>query len=78
MKRDKENPVNVKEQVPAIEPPCPDCEAVRAASGNTQQWCAQHTKPVHGHTYGYEREHRFATHDSSVIPTGIGDPARGR
>jgi hypothetical protein len=65
-----------KDEVPAIEPPCSDCELVRAQSGGTQEWCARHTKPVHGHAYGYQREHKFSTHDSSVIPTGTSEPFR--
>ena len=66
------------DQVPAIEPPCKDCEMVRAQSGNTQQWCSRHARHhVHGHAYGYEREHHLAQHDSNVVPTGT-DPSSSR
>ena len=63
------------EKVPAIEPPCPDCESVRRLSGNTQAWCAHHAEHhVHGHAYHYERELPLAQHDSAVSPTGVDGP----
>ena len=59
-------------QVPAIEPPCPDCVSARAASGGTEWWCARHAHHAkRPHTFSYRRELPFATHDSEVIPTGI-------
>jgi nucleotide-binding universal stress UspA family protein len=68
-------PTVPKVHQPAIEPPCPDCLAARAASHGAQWWCARHgTAGLHGasgHRYSYQRELPFASHDSSVIPTGI-------
>jgi nucleotide-binding universal stress UspA family protein len=59
-------------QEPVIEPPCPQCLETRAASGGKQWWCERHTHAAqHGHTYSYQREIPFASHDSSVSPTGI-------
>jgi nucleotide-binding universal stress UspA family protein len=57
---------------PAIEPPCPQCVQTRIASGGKQWWCERHTHAASlGHTYSYQREIPFSTHDSSVSPTGI-------
>jgi hypothetical protein len=67
-----------RERTPQIEPPCPDCEAVRRQSGNTQSWCAQHAAHhARGHAYHYERELPLAQHDSNnVSPTGVDGPNR--
>lgn len=57
---------------PTIEPPCPQCLATRAASGGKQWWCERHAhEAVGGHTYSYQRELPFATHDSAISPTGV-------
>jgi len=42
--------------VPEIEPPCPDCVAVRRASAGAQVWCARH------------REHHPVAHTYSEVP----------
>jgi nucleotide-binding universal stress UspA family protein len=57
---------------PAIEPPCPQCVQARAASGGKQWWCDRHSHEANqAHTYSYQRELPFASHDSSVSPTGV-------
>ncbi len=60
---------------PVIEPPCPDCVRTRAATHGAQWWCARHTSGgpsgLRPHSYSYQREIPFATHDSEVVPTGI-------
>jgi nucleotide-binding universal stress UspA family protein len=57
---------------PAIEPACPECLRVRAASHGAQWWCDRHTHHAkHAHTYSYQREWPFATVDGSVFPTGV-------
>ena len=41
-----------------IEPPCPECEAKRAASGGAELWCERHAAHhVRAHHYGYAEEH---------------------
>jgi hypothetical protein len=64
---------NPEKHEPTIEPPCQDCVRLHAASGGSQWWCERHSQRVAGgHVYSYQRELPFATHDSEVIPTGIG------
>jgi endonuclease/exonuclease/phosphatase family metal-dependent hydrolase len=59
--------------LPEIEPPCPACAMARAQSHGQIWWCAAHRTHRHAaHQYRYRREHALATHDSNVIPTGIG------
>jgi nucleotide-binding universal stress UspA family protein len=56
---------------PVIEPPCPDCLAMRAQTSGSW-WCERHSHHAKaGHTFSYRRELPFAIHDSEVIPTGI-------
>jgi nucleotide-binding universal stress UspA family protein len=67
-------PVEPRVHPAAIEPPCPECLATRKRTNGREWWCARHTAPggtALGHTYSYQRELPFATHDSEVIPTGI-------
>jgi nucleotide-binding universal stress UspA family protein len=65
-------PPEQEPHVPAIEPPCPDCVAARAKSGGTDWWCERHAHHAKAaHSFSYQRELPFATHDSEVIPTGI-------
>ncbi len=57
---------------PAIEPPCPDCLRARASSHGANWWCERHAHHAQrAHTFSYQREIPFASHDSEVIPTGI-------
>ncbi len=57
---------------PAIEPSCPECLRVRAASRGAAWWCERHAHHAkQAHTFSYQRELPFASHDSEVIPTGI-------
>jgi nucleotide-binding universal stress UspA family protein len=57
---------------PVIEPACPDWLRARAASGGAEWWCPRHQEHAKlAHTYSYQRDVPFATHDSAVIPTGI-------
>lgn len=68
-------PVEPLVHQPAIEPACPDCLRARASSGGRQWWCARHTShgaTGTGHVYSYQRELPFASHDSEVVPTGVG------
>jgi nucleotide-binding universal stress UspA family protein len=57
---------------PAIEPPCHECLRARATSGGKSWWCDRHSQHAkRAHTFSYQRELPFASHDSEVIPTGI-------
>lgn len=57
---------------PMIEPPCADCVAQRFASHGDQWWCARHAEhALAAHTFSYQRELPFATHDSQLGPTGV-------
>jgi nucleotide-binding universal stress UspA family protein len=57
---------------PAIEPPCPQCLEARRASGGQQWWCERHAHAAKsGHTYSYQREFPFSSHDSAISPTGV-------
>jgi len=52
----------------APEPPCPDCLAVREASGGAEMWCTPHSKP-------WVRPHRYSYRDGDLHPyhpDGIG------
>jgi nucleotide-binding universal stress UspA family protein len=65
-------PAAPEKHEPAIEPPCPDCARARAASHGADWWCERHAHHAkQAHTFSYQRELPFATHDSQVIPTGI-------
>jgi nucleotide-binding universal stress UspA family protein len=65
-------PKDLEKHEPAIEPPCPQCVAARVASGGKQWWCERHShEAVTGHTYSYQGELPFSSHDSAVSPTGI-------
>jgi nucleotide-binding universal stress UspA family protein len=66
--RPKESP----RHEPEIEPPCPDFLQARAASRGLRWWCERHSHSANmGHSYSYQQELPFASHDSEVIPTGI-------
>lgn len=60
-------------QEPAIEPPCADCVQTRIATQGARFWCERHTRAAAArpHTYSFQREIPFGSHDSEVLPTGI-------
>jgi nucleotide-binding universal stress UspA family protein len=61
-----------EKQEPVIEPACPKCVEARLASGGKQWWCERHAHAAQlGHTYSYQRELPFSSHDSNVSPTGV-------
>jgi len=65
-------PKEVEKHEPTIEPACPQCVAARRASNGATWWCARHSNVETGaHTYSYQREIPFASHDSAIFPTGI-------
>lgn len=47
-------------EVPAIEPPCPDCVAARIQSGGSEMWCAQHSVH-HGRRHTYHQGDRMSS-----------------
>jgi nucleotide-binding universal stress UspA family protein len=49
-------------RVPEIEPPCPDCLAVRTESGGQRLWCERHEGHIHNHVYS-------GANDSALSPT---------
>ena len=53
--------------VPAIEPPCPRCQADRKASAGAEMWCEQH-RERHGrrHTY-YQTDRRTAETNMPLV-----------
>ena len=57
---------------PAVEAACQDCVHARALSSGATWWCARHAQHAkRAHTFSYQRELPFESHDSEVIPTGI-------
>ncbi len=57
---------------PEIEPPCRDCIAVREITGGRTFWCERHSeRHIHGHPYARSGL-AFGSHDSEVVPTGVG------
>jgi nucleotide-binding universal stress UspA family protein len=57
-----------------IEPTCPDCAQQRALTQGRTWWCARHSESHHlrrHHSYSYQSELPFETHDSEVSPTGV-------
>jgi nucleotide-binding universal stress UspA family protein len=65
-------PVAAEAHEPAIEPPCSDCLRARATSSGARWWCERHSQHAkRAHTFSYQRELPFASHDAEVIPTGI-------
>jgi nucleotide-binding universal stress UspA family protein len=53
-------PKAVPEDVPRIEPPCPQCVEARAASGGAELWCEQH-RERHGQRHTYHQRDRVAS-----------------
>jgi nucleotide-binding universal stress UspA family protein len=65
-------PTAVQKYEPTIEPACPECVQTRVASLGATWWCGRHSNVATGaHTYSYQREMPFASHDSAVSPTGV-------
>jgi nucleotide-binding universal stress UspA family protein len=53
-------PKKSRQDIPEIEPPCPDCERAQLESGGRQLWCARHgERHPHGHCH-YEVPESFA------------------
>jgi nucleotide-binding universal stress UspA family protein len=50
-------PKALPEQLPRIEPPCPDCLETRRATSGAQYWCAQH-RERHGQRHTYTQRDR--------------------
>jgi len=40
---------------PEIDPPCPDCLEVQAASGGTKTWCERHSRRPHPQAHTYQQ-----------------------
>ena len=65
-------PASREKQEPEIEPACADCLRARALSAGAAWWCERHSHHAkRAHTFSYQREIPFESHDSEVIPTGI-------
>jgi hypothetical protein len=65
-------PTAPEKHEPVIEPPCPDCVRARIDSGGSRWWCVRHSEHATiGHSFSYQRQLPFSTHDSNIIPTGI-------
>lgn len=57
---------------PTIEQACPQCVQARKLSHGATWWCERHSNVENGaHTYSYQRDVPFATHDSAIFPTGV-------
>lgn len=57
---------------PAIEPPCPDCEASRTKTAGKTWWCLHHQQHhAAAHSFSFHREWPLRSHDSAVLPTGV-------
>jgi nucleotide-binding universal stress UspA family protein len=64
-------PVVASAASPIIEPACVDCLSTRQATEKHQWWCARHAMhALATHTYSYQRELPFDSHDSQLGPTG--------
>ncbi len=50
-------PKALPEQLPSIEPPCPQCLETRRATGGAEYWCAQH-RERHGQRHTYSQRDR--------------------
>jgi len=65
-------PAAHEKQEPAIEAACADCLKTRALSSGATWWCERHSHHAkRAHTFSYQRELPFESHDSEVIPTGV-------
>jgi universal stress protein family protein len=53
-------PKALPEEVPRIEPPCPQCLEARRASSGAEYWCEQH-RERHGQRHTYSQRDRVGT-----------------
>jgi nucleotide-binding universal stress UspA family protein len=53
-------PKALPEQLPRIEPPCPQCLEARRASAGSEYWCEQH-RERHGQRHTYSQRDRVGT-----------------
>ena len=53
-------PKALPEQLPRIEPPCPECLETRRATAGEEYWCAQH-RERHGQRHTYSQRDRVGT-----------------
>jgi hypothetical protein len=53
-------PKALPEELPRIEPPCPQCLEVRRSSAGAQYWCDQH-RERHGQRHTYNQSDRVGT-----------------
>jgi nucleotide-binding universal stress UspA family protein len=53
-------PKELPEQLPRIEPPCPQCLETRRTSGGAEYWCEQH-RERHGQRHTYSQRDRAGT-----------------
>ena len=57
---------------PQVEPPCADCQRVRAASKEVEWWCPRHSGHMDkAHVFSYRRELPLATHDYAIVPVDV-------
>lgn len=56
------------ENVPKIEPPCPECVAIRKETGGDQLWCERHAEK-HGprHVYHYDDRNSRPSNFGSIV-----------
>ena len=58
-------PKEPEKHEPTVEPACPQCLEARTASKGARWWCERHSHSANmGHSFSYQRELPFATHDS--------------
>lgn len=61
-------PIVEGEDIPKIEPPCPQCVKVRKESGGKELWCKRHSEHhARGHTYHYA-DRSWSSSRHSVMP----------
>jgi K+-sensing histidine kinase KdpD len=59
------------DDVPKIEPPCPDCLAARAETNGATMWCARHAEHhVRAHAYAYRSTGLHSAEAEEFAPIG--------